>query len=144
MDRRQAIKTACVLCAGTMVAGCGRTGSGADDVESLPPATFDPDGQAEENGFAIANVEDVPVGGGIVLFAEQVVITQPSEGNFFAFSAVCPHQGCMVQEPEDGRIVCPCHDSRFELDGSRIAGPATSGLRPRQISLNGTSIVLAQ
>jgi cytochrome b6-f complex iron-sulfur subunit len=48
---------------------------------------------------------------------------------FFALSAVCTHLGCMTAwEPELGIITCPCHGSRFNRDGSRIAGPAPKSL----------------
>ena len=39
---------------------------------------------------------DIPVGGGKVFDALKVVITQPTAGDFKAFSAICTHQGCTV------------------------------------------------
>ena len=38
----------------------------------------------------------VPVGGGVILTKDEVVVTQPEAGTFKAFSAVCTHQGCLV------------------------------------------------
>lgn len=36
------------------------------------------------------------------------------------FNARCPHLGCTVQFREgEQKYVCPCHDSAFNLDGSR-------------------------
>jgi menaquinol-cytochrome c reductase iron-sulfur subunit len=36
-----------------------------------------------------------------------------------ALSATCPHAGCPVgYAPGGNTFLCPCHDSRFELDGS--------------------------
>ena len=44
-------------------------------------------------------------------------------------SAVCPHEGCEVAwEKETNRFSCPCHESYFSADGSRLAGPARRGL----------------
>ncbi|MGA8047807.1 MAG: Rieske (2Fe-2S) protein [Dermatophilaceae bacterium] len=87
---------------------------------------------------------DVPVGGGLVVQAEQVVITQPSEGQFKAFSAVCPHQGCLVADVRDGEIVCPCHGSRFTVDtGDVVGGPAPRGLEERQVTVTGDGIAVA-
>jgi menaquinol-cytochrome c reductase iron-sulfur subunit len=41
-----------------------------------------------------------------------------------AMSTVCPHAGCAVDWDEATRgFVCPCHDSRFALDGARVSGP---------------------
>jgi len=46
-------------------------------------------------------------------------------------SAVCPHEGCEVNwEKETNRFSCPCHESYFAADGSRISGPARRGLDP--------------
>jgi Rieske Fe-S protein len=44
-------------------------------------------------------------------------------------SAICPHEGCEVSwEQERNRFSCPCHESYFAADGSRISGPANRGL----------------
>jgi menaquinol-cytochrome c reductase iron-sulfur subunit len=40
---------------------------------------------------------------------------------FSAFSATCPHLGCLVDASAQG-FHCPCHDSTFALDGSRASG----------------------
>jgi Rieske Fe-S protein len=46
-------------------------------------------------------------------------------------SAVCPHEGCEVSWRDDESVFsCPCHDSNFAADGSRIYGPARRGLDP--------------
>jgi Rieske Fe-S protein len=39
-----------------------------------------------------------------------------------ALSATCPHAGCFVEmEPAERCFRCPCHNSRFELDGGIVA-----------------------
>ena len=44
-------------------------------------------------------------------------------------SAVCPHEGCEVfWEQARNRFACPCHESYFGADGSRLTGPARRGL----------------
>jgi rieske iron-sulfur protein len=49
-----------------------------------------------------------------------------------AYSAVCPHTGCDVEgwNEETHRLVCPCHESEFEVaDGARVmTGPAPKPL----------------
>jgi len=72
---------------------------------------------------------DVPVGGGVVLKDAEIVVTQPSAGQFRAFTAICSHQGCLVGSVSDGAIHCPCHDSVFSAtDGAVEGGPATEPL----------------
>ena len=44
-------------------------------------------------------------------------------------SPICPHEGCEVLwEQERNQFSCPCHESYFAADGSRISGPAPRGL----------------
>ena len=45
------------------------------------------------------------------------------------FSARCPHAGCSVELQRD-HFVCPCHASKFGLDGARLSGPSPRGLDP--------------
>jgi glycine/D-amino acid oxidase-like deaminating enzyme/nitrite reductase/ring-hydroxylating ferredoxin subunit len=50
-------------------------------------------------------------------------------GALHAVSAVCTHMGCLVGWNETDRSWdCPCHGSRFALDGSVIHGPAVTAL----------------
>jgi Rieske Fe-S protein len=93
---------------------------------------------------ALASTSDIEVGGGSIFADEQVVVTQPTEGEFKAFSSTCTHQGCQVESVSDGTINCPCHGSKFSIaDGSPDAGPATSPLKEVAITVEGDSIVLA-
>lgn len=86
---------------------------------------------------------EVPVGGGIVLKDAKIVITQPANGTFKAFSAVCPHAGCTVRDvPADG-IFCACHGSVFKPDdGSVVRGPATTGLPALPIKVEGDTLTI--
>ena len=73
-----------------------------------------------------------------------IVITQPVAGTFKAFTAICPHQGCLVSEVAENQIVCPCHGSLFSAeDGAVVQGPAVEGLTAASIAVQGDSIVLA-
>lgn len=82
-----------------------------------------------DSGTEIGKASEVPVGGGKIYEDEKIVATQPSEGEFKAFSAVCTHQGCLVGNVKDNKIGCPCHGSIFSAeDGSVIQGPAKKAL----------------
>ncbi|NDV10174.1 Rieske (2Fe-2S) protein [Rhodococcus sp. IEGM 248] len=83
---------------------------------------------------------DVPVGGGTVL--GDVVVTQPTGGDFRGFSSTCTHAGCTVSDVSGGTINCPCHGSKFNLDGSVHTGPAFAPLVPRNVSVQGDSVVV--
>jgi len=48
-----------------------------------------------------------------------VYVRRKPDGEVQAFNATCPHLGCFVNVAGDG-FRCPCHDSRFKLDGERV------------------------
>lgn len=92
---------------------------------------------------ALATKSQIPVGGGKVLKPQNVVVTQPSSGEFKAFTAVCTHQGCVVARVAGGEIQCDCHGSRFSIvDGRVTNGPATRTLPSEKITIRGDDIVL--
>lgn len=83
----------------------------------------------------------MPVGGGYIDKSNLVVVTQPEAGQFKAFTAVCPHQGCTVSNVTKNQIVCPCHGSVFSAkDGSVVNGPATTPLAPMTATVNGGNV----
>lgn len=110
------------------------------DTDAPASPTEPAESPAEQGGTTVA-LSDVPVGGGTILAAEMIVVTQPAEGEFKAFSAVCTHKRCPVQEISDGTINCNCHGSRFSVeDGSVVSGPATEPLEGKSVSVDGDSL----
>jgi len=60
-----------------------------------------------------------------------------SQEGYFSLSAVCTHLGCLTAwKPELGIIACPCHGSKFDRDGRKMAGPAPKPLPWKRIWLN--------
>ena len=93
-------------------------------------------------GRAIAAAE-IPVGGGKVFEALKVVVTQPTAGDFKAFSATCTHQACTVAEVEDGVITCPCHGSQFDMaTGAVKRGRPRSRLQAKSVSVGADGITV--
>ncbi|MFJ9041394.1 Rieske (2Fe-2S) protein [Streptomyces sp. NPDC102406] len=149
-----------VLVAGTaaLAAGCSKYGDeGGDDGGGAPPAPSPtattkatsgasspgPASKAPPAAGELARTSDIPVGGGKVFADKKVVVTQPAEGDFKAFSAVCTHQGCSVNEVSGGTINCPCHGSKYRVaDASVAGGPAPRPLPPQKITVTGKSISL--
>ena len=112
--------------------------------EPAPSASTPSSAPSASSGTELTSTSDVPVGGGTVFAEQDVVVTQPTAGDFKAFSATCTHQGCKVKSVADGVIVCPCHGSKFAIaDGAVTAGPAKSPLPEKTISVEGDSILLA-
>jgi Rieske Fe-S protein len=105
---------------------------------AAPPATGGTAAAPAAN--VIAKTADVPVGSGVIV--DKVVVTQPTAGVFKGFSSTCTHKGCTVDKIADGTIDCPCHGSKFNLDGSVAKGPATTPLEAQAVTVQGDSIVL--
>lgn len=73
-----------------------------------------------------------------------VIVSQPSAGEYKAFSTVCTHQGCQVQVQDSNRIVCPCHGSEYAVaDGSVVHGPAESPLTSYPVQVKGGKIFVS-
>ncbi|MFI0449349.1 FAD-dependent oxidoreductase [Actinomadura sp. 6N118] len=63
-----------------------------------------------------------------------VAAHRDAEGRLTAVSAVCTHLGCLVAfNDAEQTWDCPCHGSRFTVDGSVHHGPATKPLKPIKI-----------
>ena len=85
---------------------------------------------------------DVPVGGGKIYPNANVVVTQPTAGDFKAFNATCTHQGCQVSSIVGDTIDCGCHGSKFSIkDGSVVQGPASQPLEKATVKVDGANIV---
>nr|WP_055500912.1 Rieske (2Fe-2S) protein [Nonomuraea pusilla] len=135
---------ALTACGGTDTAGSA-TGSSTASA-TAPTAGSGGTGSAQPGAGqgALATTADIPVGGGTVFKEQKVVVTQPTAGQFKAFSAVCTHRGCVVAAVAEGLIGCPCHGSKFKIeDGSVANGPADKPLPEQQIKVEGDQITLA-
>ncbi|WP_369275880.1 Rieske (2Fe-2S) protein [Streptomyces sp. R11] len=98
-------------------------------------------GQVPEATPPLAQLSEVPTGGGLILKKQKVVITRDSSGTAQAFSAICTHQGCAVTSVSGGTINCACHGSKFDAStGQPVAGPAKSPLPPVAVEQRGDAI----
>lgn len=133
-------RAALVVPAGGVLAlsACGGDAGGSGESTSSSAGS----GDAAAAGGVSVPTADVPVGGGVV--QDRVVVTQPTEGEFKAFDATCPHQGCAVAKVESGTITCPCHGSTFDAStGDVTGGPAQKGLTAKEATLDGDTVTVA-
>jgi Rieske Fe-S protein len=54
----------------------------------------------------------------------RILVIRTGRDTYSALSTQCTHEGCPVNRPVNGVITCPCHGSRYALDGSVLHGPA--------------------
>jgi len=127
LTRRTVLTGAAAIGATAALAACGDSGSSGNT----------------GSGTVTVSAADVPVGGGKILASERVVVTQPTTGNFKAFSAACTHQGCVVARVANSQITCTCHGSVFSAaDGSVVTGPATRPLTGKTVNVSGDTITV--
>jgi nitrite reductase/ring-hydroxylating ferredoxin subunit len=132
-----------------LLAACGggdeaSSGTPGDASSSASAGGSDGAGGSDSSGGSSVSAAEVPVGGGLVLKDQKVVVTQPAKGDFKAFTAVCTHKGCTVAKVEGGLIMCPCHGSKFSIeDGSRKAGPAQAALASKKVTVEGDQISIS-
>jgi Rieske Fe-S protein len=128
LSRRSALRGAGVFAVGG-VAGAVVTTLRDDEADNANANAYGAQDTSSGSGSALAAVDDIPSGGGLVLDDAKVVLTKADDDTVHAFSSICTHQGCPVSEVADGRIICPCHGSQFESDTGEVAeGPASRPL----------------
>jgi glycine/D-amino acid oxidase-like deaminating enzyme/nitrite reductase/ring-hydroxylating ferredoxin subunit len=65
---------------------------------------------------------------------KKLAIYRDEAGALHRASAVCPHLGCVVHwNSLEQTWDCPCHGSRFGVDGSVLNGPALGGLDTKNL-----------
>jgi Rieske Fe-S protein len=68
---------------------------------------------------------------------QKFAVYKDEKGAVHAFSAVCPHLGCVLQwNAAERSFDCPCHGSRFTKLGVVINGPATANLESLRIKVS--------
>lgn len=151
--RRSVVAAAGGVGLAAALAACGSSDDSSDSASSdtsspsAAPTTSDagaaPTTSAAAGGTALGKTSDIPVGGGKIYTDAKVVVTQPTAGQYKAFSAICTHQQCVVSAISDGTINCTCHGSKFNVaDGAVAHGPATAPLPPKNVTVSGDEVTL--
>ena len=140
VTRRTALGGVSVGAAAVTLTACsGNSNNSTDSNNSLT----DDKGPAQPTDVAAAT--DVPVGGALKATAKgvTVLVTQPTEGTFKAFSSVCTHQGCQINVLNKD-LNCPCHASVFSIKyGSVQGGPADTPLPEYKVEVKDGRVIVS-
>ena len=84
----------------------------------------------------VKSTDDITPGEGKIVLAEgeQLAVYKDEQGALHAVSAVCTHMGCILGwNSAEKSWDCPCHGSRFGIDGRVLHGPAVVDLEHKDI-----------
>ncbi len=93
------------------------------EMDPAPPAEYD-----------LGSPYNYPLGARVMLNHVPAVLIHDEQG-FRAYSLICTHLGCTVEQAEKG-FECPCHGSRYDNRGLVTRGPSKAPLRPLRVELN--------
>jgi len=70
-------------------------------------------------------------------------VVRTSEDNVVAYSPQCTHLGCAYHWEESGKqFVCPCHGSRFSIEGKVLGGPAARPLDRYPVQVENSTLLI--
>lgn len=73
--------------------------------------------------------------------ADPIYVLATPTGEFRAVSPICTHRGCTV-DVQGARLVCPCHGSTYDRDGTVLRGPAERALTRYAVMREGDMLVI--
>jgi cytochrome b6-f complex iron-sulfur subunit len=134
LDRREFVTACACLFAGGLVSACA-------SLAARPvPIT---DGRVR---LALAEHPELVRPGGALKILPQgatnpLYVLRLESGEFAALSPICTHQGCTV-DIQGPRLVCPCHGSTYDRDGTVLRGPAQRALTRYGVTVSDGLLVI--
>ena len=147
-SRRQFVKMA--------TSGLGTVAVGTFAMQIIASCTSsNPTGPSDNNDTALtvdislaANQALSAIGGTIALASNDLddsglLLIRESQSTVRAFSRECTHNQCTIGAFANGKSVCPCHGSEYDLTGSVTKGPAPSNLKEFDVVLTDSIITIS-
>ncbi|MGH8855631.1 MAG: FAD-dependent oxidoreductase, partial [Telluria sp.] len=88
-------------------------------------------------GGDVDSVQEIAAGEGAVLRdgLRKIAVYRDAQGGLHALSAKCTHLGCAVHwNSAEHSWDCPCHASRFDIEGQVLHGPASAPLEKIELA----------
>ncbi len=74
-------------------------------------------------------------------FKDPIFLNVNADGSYTAVLMNCTHKGCGLSASQ-GKFVCPCHGSEFDLTGHVLKGPAKTDLQNFQVTTDDLHIMV--
>jgi cytochrome b6-f complex iron-sulfur subunit len=134
VDRREFVTACACLLAGGLLSACASLAARA------VPVT---DGRVQ---LALAQHPELTQPGGALKVlphgaTNPLYVLRLEDGEFAALSPICTHQGCTV-DIQGPRLVCPCHGSTYDRDGTVLRGPAERALTRYRVAVSDGVLVI--
>ena len=103
--------------------------------------------EAQQNSVVAGkSAEFAPNSGKIFKFGSKPgLIVRTEAGELKAFSAQCTHLDCIVQyDPASKSIICACHNGKYDLAGTNIAGPPPRPLEEFTVNVKGEDVIVTR
>ena len=111
------------------IAACSSDTSSSSSSTPTSAATPEIDSTPDAEGFVAVGTNQELTDKGYLYDKQLEVIVVSSSGAVAALNPACTHKGCDVEwKGDSGELVCPCHGSKFGVDGGVLAGPANAPL----------------
>ena len=139
-EKKDARITRRLFCQATGLSACAAAaaGTGLFSIDYLRPRTL----IEPPTRFSVGAPEAMEAGTVVTDEAHRVIVSRRKDG-FRALSSVCTHLGCITRYQQGTEIIaCPCHGSRFSLDGDVIGGPAPRPLHWLEMSISEKGLII--
>ncbi len=111
------------------IAACSSDTSSSSNSTPISSAPPEIDSTPDAEGFVAVGTDQELTEKGYIYDKQLGVIVVSNSGTLAALNPKCTHKGCDVEwKGDDGELVCPCHASKFGVDGAVLAGPASAPL----------------
>jgi Rieske Fe-S protein len=103
-------------------------------------------GEFDETSERVGPVDEIGLGEGKLVAhrREPFWVIKTGGDQIVALPATCTHLRCVLKWQKDsGRLVCPCHEGAFDLNGNVVAGPPPRPLQPLKVEIRGGVIYVS-
>ena len=124
---------------------CGRCTSRRDFLElvaafglaALPVSFTEGSAQGSERRYPL------PAADGVAIDRKEQVIIVRYQAHVYAFNLSCPHENTALKWlPKDMRFQCPKHDSKYQPNGTFMAGRATRNMDRLKIRRDSDTLIV--